>query len=149
MTINFIDMHESFVTISSLKTFINNIVNLKSLNANKSHIIILKRAFFPVPVFLGSLALLSSFIPGTLVVTLLLIIYVISVLRCVIKFFPNLSLHWTVSKMVCPEELSPSLLLSERLRSGRRFLHFCYHNVKTTSRLNVPSNVKISVRSSK
>ena len=39
------------------------------------------------------------------------------------------SLHCSVSKMVSPEDCSLWLILSERLRSDRRFIHFYYLEV--------------------
>ena len=48
------------------------------------------------------------------------------------------SLHWTVSEMVGSEECSLQLILAEHIRSGRRLLHFCYHEVHQRDRASKP-----------
>ena len=48
------------------------------------------------------------------------------------------SLYWTVSEMVGSEECSLQLIRSEHIRSGRRLLHFCYHEVHQRDRASKP-----------
>ena len=47
-------------------------------------------------------------------------------------------IHDYVSEMVGSEECSLRLILSEHLRSCRRLLHFCYHEVHQLDRASKP-----------
>ena len=48
------------------------------------------------------------------------------------------SLNWTVAEVVGLEECSLRRILSEHLRSGRRFLHLFYHEVHQRDRTSKP-----------